>query len=114
MALVLERGDLVWANFSPQRGSEQAGHRPALVISPRAYNEIARCILACPVTSNLAPWPWKVALSAAEGITGAVLVDQIKALDVEARDIRPSGQRASDREMNEIMARLATLTGDTA
>lgn len=105
-----DRGDLVWVNFSPQKGSEQAGHRPAFVVSPRAYNERANCILACPVTSNLSPWPWKVQLAARTGITGAVLADQIRVLDVEARAIRPTGQRASDDEIAEVLARLSTLT----
>jgi mRNA interferase MazF len=112
MAVTVDRGDLVWVNFSPQKGSEQAGHRPALIISPRAYNERSRCVLACPVTSNMAPWPWKVALSADVGITGAVLVDQVRALDAEARQVRASGQRVTPPEMSEILARLATLIAE--
>ena len=110
--MTLDRGDLVWVNFSPQKGREQAGHRPALVVSPWAYNEMSNCILACPITSNLAPWPWKVALAAADdGVSGAVLVDQIRAIDVAARSVRPAGQRASNAEIAEVLARLATLTG---
>ena len=111
MAETLERGDLVWVNFSPQRGSEQAGHRPAFIVSPGAYNAQARCVLACPITSNLAPWPWKVALPPSDIITGAVLVDQIRALDVDARQIRASGERAGAAIIDEVLARLATLTG---
>ena len=112
MAVTLERGDLVWVNFSPQAGSEQAGHRPAFVVSPAGYNSRTRCILACPVTTNLAPWPWKVPLGSAAGIKGAVLVDQIRAIDVEARHVRPANQRASEADIAEVLARLATLTGD--
>lgn len=113
MACALDRGDLVWVNFSPQKGSEQAGHRPAFVVSPKAYNERARCILVCPITSNLAPWPWKVPLASKEGIEGAVLVDQIRAVDAEARQVRAAGQRATKAEVDDIIARLATLTGET-
>ena len=109
--MTFDRGDLIWLNFSRQKGREQAGHRPGFVVSPRPYNELSRCVLVCPVTSNLAPWPWKVALDAQEGISGAVLVDQIRAVDVEARAARASGQRAKDEEIAEIIARLATLTG---
>ena len=112
MAVTFERGDLVWVDFSPQAGREQAGHRPAFVVSPRGYNEKARCILACPVTTNLAPWPWKVPLSAGGSISGAVLVDQIRAVDVEARHVRPATQRASESDIAEVLARLETLTGD--
>ena len=112
MAITLERGDLVWVNFSPQKGSEQAGHRPAFVVSPRAYNAQARCVLACPITGSIDPWPWKVMLQPNNIITGAVLVDQIRTLDVEAREIRASGKRASAAEIDEVLGRLATLTGN--
>lgn len=106
-----ERGDLIWVNFNPQRGHEQAGRRPALVISPAAYNEISNCVLVCPVTSNPDPWPWKVALPEDGAVTGAVLVDQVKSIDAEARQIAPAGQAVDTTLMADILARLATLTG---
>lgn len=109
MAVTLERGDLVWLNFSPQKGSEQAGHRPAIIISPKPYNQVSRCVLACPITSNLAPWPWKVELSSSKSINGAVLADQVRTIDVEARGVRKSGERATDKEIAEVLAKLKTL-----
>lgn len=105
----LERGQIVWVNFNPQKGHEQAGRRPALVISPSVYNEVSNCVLVCPITSNVAPWPWKVLLPEGESITGAVLVDQIKSIDAKARNIEIAGQSVADETMNEILARLATL-----
>ena len=105
----LERGQIVWVNFNPQKGHEQAGRRPALIISPSVYNEVSNCVLVCPITSNVAPWPWKVLLPEGEQVTGAVLVDQIKSIDAKARNIEIAGQSVADETMNEILARLATL-----
>jgi mRNA interferase MazF len=109
--MILDRGDLVWVNLSPHQGHEQAGWRPSVVISPAKYNEISNCILVCPITTNKGDWAWKVFLPADGHITGAVLVDQIKSLDVRARGVKPSGQRVYSQLMDEILARLATLTG---
>lgn len=109
--MILERGDLIWVNLSPHRGHEQAGWRPSIVISPAEYNSLSNCILVCPITTNRGDWEWKVFLPDDGAITGAVLVDQIKPLDVRARGMNPSGRRVESQLMNEILARLTTLTG---
>lgn len=106
-----DRGQIVWVNFNPQKGHEQAGRRPALVISPSIYNAVSNCVLVCPVTSNTDPWPWKVFLPVEAEITGAVLVDQIKSIDAKARQLEDSGQSIEVDLMNDILARLATLVG---
>jgi len=106
-----ERGDLIWLDFNPQSGHEQAGRRPALVVSPGGYNALSNCILVCPVTTNLAPWPWKTALPPGGAIGGAILVDQLKSVDARARRAEASGEKASDAVMTEVLAKLATLTG---
>ncbi len=108
--MTVERGDLVWLTFSPQRGHEQAQRRPAWVVSPAAYNGVSNCVIVCPVTSNTAPWPWKVMLPDGHEITGAVLVDQIKSVDAAARSMSASGHRVDDAVMGEVLGRLATLT----
>lgn len=105
-----ERGQIVWLNFTPHKGHERAGRRPALVISPAVYNAISNCILVCPIASNVTPWPWKVALPEGEKITGAVLVDQIKSIDAAAREIEDANQNVPTEIMDNILARLATLT----
>lgn len=109
--MTVDRGDLVWVDSNPQRGHEQAGRRPALVISPAAYNGVSNCTIVCPVTSNPAPWPWKVRLPEGGEITGAVLVDQVKSIDCEARRMSPSGHRVGQEILGEVLAKLATLTG---
>ncbi|WP_170565923.1 type II toxin-antitoxin system PemK/MazF family toxin [Ruegeria atlantica] len=106
-----DRGRIVWVNFNPQKGHEQAGRRPALVISPAAYNGVSNCILVCPITSNTTPWPWKVMLPDSCDITGAVLVDQVKSIDAEARKVETTGQVVDQAIVDDVLARLATLTG---
>ena len=84
-AYVPDRGDLVWLEFTPQTGSEQAGRRPALVISPKAYNGKVGLALFCPVTSRVKGYPFEVALPEGSGVVGVVLADQLKSLDWRAR-----------------------------
>jgi len=79
-----DRGDIVWLDFNPQLGHEQAGTRPALVISPLAYNEKSGLMLACPITSKVKGYPFEVRIKAKK-IDGSVLADQIKSLDWRAR-----------------------------
>lgn len=85
---VPDRGDIVWLRFSPQAGHEQAGRRPALVISPRAYNDKTGLALLCPITSRVKGYPFEVLLGSAGGIRGVVLSDQVKSLDWRARGAR--------------------------
>jgi mRNA interferase MazF len=105
-----ERGALVWVDFTPQSGREQAGHRPALVMSPRIYHERSKLAVVCPITSNPRPWPWKVALPDGLAISGAVLVDQVRAIDRATRRLRPAGV-APHSVVVEVQAKLAALLG---
>jgi mRNA interferase MazF len=82
---VPERGDIVWLQFTPPAGHEQAGHRPALVISPRSYNRRVGLALFCPVSSQVKGYPFEVALPAGLKATGAILSDQVKSLDWRVR-----------------------------
>lgn len=83
-----ERGDLVWLNFNPQAGHEQAGHRPALVLSPREYNEKSSVALFCPITSTVKGYPFEVELPPGGVIGGAVLADQVWSLDWRPRRLK--------------------------
>ena len=84
-AYVPERGDVVWLHFDPQAGHEQAGKRPALVLSPSAYNGRVGLALLCPITSQRKGYPFEVPLPAGMKIQGVVLADQIKSLDWRMR-----------------------------
>lgn len=80
------RGDVVWITFNPQAGHEQAGRRPAVVLSPVAYNRKVGLALLCPVTGQVKGYPFEVAVPAGLPVTGVVLADQVKSLDWQARD----------------------------
>jgi mRNA interferase MazF len=84
-AYVPRRGDAVWLNFDPQSGHEQAGHRPALVLSPEEYNRKTSLAVLCPITSHVKGYPFEVALPAGLSIKGVILADQVKSLDWRAR-----------------------------
>ena len=79
-----EKGDLVWLNFTPQSGHEQAGKRPAIVLSASAYNEKTSLMIACPITSIKKGYPFEVNIKGKK-IEGVVLTDQVKNLDWRAR-----------------------------
>ena len=102
------RGDIVWLNFSPQTGHEQAGRRPALVLSPRNYNDRTGLALFCPVTSAAKGYPFEVPLPQGGGITGVVLSDHIKSLDWRARQAGLATQ-TTPRVVEQVLEKLGTL-----
>ena len=81
-----ERGDIVWLDFTPQSGHEQAGRRPALVLSPCSYNKVTDLALFCPITSQIKGYPFEVHLPSSSPVSGVVLADHIKSLDWRARN----------------------------
>jgi mRNA interferase MazF len=87
-----DAGDILWVDFGPQIGHEQAGRRPALVISSRDYNERSSFLLVCPITRSKQPWPFKVEMPRLGRLEGAILVDQIKSIDRRARVFRHAEQ----------------------
>ena len=103
-----DRGDLVWVEFNPQAGHEQAGRRPALVISPGAYNRRVGLALFCPVTSQVKGYPFEVALPPGLPVGGVVLSDQVKSLDWRARRVKRIA-KASPAVTDEVLGKLATL-----
>lgn len=85
-ARVPERGDVVWLDFTPQAGHEQAGRRPALVLSPAVYNSKSGWILCCPVTNQAKGYPFEVTVTTSTGkVTGVALADQVRYLDWRSR-----------------------------
>ncbi len=106
---VPDAGDIVWLEFSPQAGHEQAGHRPTLVLSPAAYNRKTGAMLCCPMTTQIKGYPFEVLIHA-KGISGAVLSDQVKSLDWKARKTTRKG-KATAEELEEVRAKIASLLG---
>ena len=88
MAHAPDRGDVVWITFNPQAGHEQAGRRPALVLSPVSYNRKVGLAVLCPITNQIKGYPFEVVIPHGLKVTGAILADQVKNLDWKARDIK--------------------------
>ena len=105
---VPQRGDVVWLQFTPQAGHEQAGRRPALVISPRAYNEKVGLALFCPITNQIKGYPFEVVLPDGLKATGAVLSDQIKSLDWRARKAKRICVAPSET-VQEVLGKVSVL-----
>ena len=105
---VPSRGDLVWLQFNPQAGHEQAGHRPALVISPSSYNRRVGLALCCPVTSQVKGYQFEVLLPAGLGVEGAVLSDQLKSLDWRVRKARRIATAPAD-VLEETVGKILAL-----
>lgn len=104
------RGDVVWLTFDPQAGHEQAGRRPAFVVSPEPYNRKTGLFLACPVTSRVKGYPFEVSLPSGSTVSGVILSDQIKCLDWKAR--RAEFASATDEAtVDEVVARILPLLG---
>jgi mRNA interferase MazF len=102
-----ERGDIVWLNFDPQSGHEQKGKRPAVVISPKEYNEKTGLGLFCPITSKIKDYPFEVKIQNKK-ISGVALSDQIKSLDWKTRGIEFI-IKASSETINEIIDKVGVL-----
>ena len=102
-----ERGDIVWLDFTPQAGHEQQGKRPAVVLSPQAYNQKSGLALFCPITTKQKGYPFEVRIATGK-INGVVLSDQIKSLDWLQRSTEFI-EKATDEEMNEIIKKLNVL-----
>jgi mRNA interferase MazF len=105
---VPDRGDLLWLRFTPQTGHEQAGHRPALVLSRRTYNGRVGLALVCPITSAVKGYPFEVMLPSGAEIKGVVLADQLKSLDWRARGAKKVG-RAPAAVIAEVVAKIQAL-----
>jgi mRNA interferase MazF len=110
VSAIPDAGDLVWVNFSPQAGHEQAGRWPALVLSPGAYHQKTALAIVCPITSNTQPYPFKVVLPDGLPIGGAVLADQVKSIDRTARQLKIAGP-APRSVVAEVQAKIAALLG---
>jgi mRNA interferase MazF len=108
-AYVPEAGDIVRLNFTPQAGHEQAGHRPALVLSPRAYNEKTNLMVCCPMTTQIKNYPFEVQIASTTP-SSVVLADQIKSLDWRVRKATRKGVASAD-ELADVRAKIFALIG---
>jgi len=105
---VPDAGDIVWLSFDPQAGREQAGHRPALVLSPAAYNAKTSLMVCCPMTMQIKNYPFEVVIAGTPA--SAVLADQVKSLDWRQRRASRKGT-ASAAELADVRAKIRALIG---
>lgn len=103
-----ERGDVVWIAQSPQAGHEQAGRRPAVVLSPGKYNRRVGLALLCPITSQVKGYPFEVAIPEGFALSGVILSDQVKCLDWKARNAQLVATLPMET-VAQVLARLQTL-----
>lgn len=102
------RGDVVWLSFMPQAGHEQAGHRPALTLSPESYNKKVGLAIFCPITSHVKGYPFEVPVPPGLRVAGVVLSDQVKSLDWQARRAQFCC-RIPEGALAEVLNKLGTL-----
>lgn len=105
-----DAGDIININFNPQAGSEQAGRRPALVLSPKAYSEKTGLAVVCPITNKAKGYPFEVPLPQDLGVTGVILVDHVKSLALEPRDAQFRCKAPQD-VLDDVRGKLGALLG---
>ncbi len=108
MAYFPDRGDAVWINFDSQAGHEQAGRRPAIVLSPASYNRKVGLVILCPITSQVKGYPFEVVIPKGLKVSGAILSDQVKNLDWKVRKVEPITKLPSV-VTNEVLKKLGAL-----
>lgn len=107
-----DRGDIIFVNFTPQAGTEQAGERPGLVLSPANYNIGTGLLIACPITTKVKGSPFEVPLPRGSKVRGVVLANQIRSLDWLARGARLHS-RATQETLDEVLARIEAIIFDS-
>jgi len=105
---VPDRGHVVWLSFSPQSGHEQAGKRPAIVISPIEYNKKSGLAFFCPITSQIKGYPFEVSIPDTQKIQGVILADQVKSLDWRSREAK-FVEKMPTGITEEVIDRITTL-----
>ena len=105
---VPDASDILWLNFTPQPGHEQAGHRSALVLSPAGYNDKTSLMICCPMTTQIKNYPFEVLVTGT--LANVVLADQVKSLDWRVRKATRKGA-VSAEELADVRAKILALIG---
>lgn len=108
MRAVPDRGDVILISFDPKLGHEQAGFRPAVVLSPEYYNKASGLCLVCPITTSIKGYPFEVILEGAKKTSGVALADQVRSIDWRARKIKIV-DRISTTSLTTILAKFKPL-----
>ena len=111
MPFVPEAGDLIWTDLDPRTGREQAGRRPALVISPADFYRATEFAIVCPITSRIRPFGTSVVLPPGLPVSGEILTSHVRSIDTRARPISCAGAAVPAATLDEVRAKLAALLG---
>src|SRR5438270_4686187 len=103
---VPDSGHLIWTDFDRTKGREQAGRRPALVLSPAAFTENTGLAIVCPITSRVRPFPTSVVLPSGMPVSGEILTSHIRSIDAQARSIRYAGATVPPQVAQLVRAKL--------
>jgi mRNA interferase MazF len=104
-----DAGDLIWTDFDPTRGREQAGRRPALVVSAKAFTQLTGLAIVCPITSKVRPFPSSVVLPPGLPVAGEILTSHIRSIDTLARPVIYAGASVEPGIADEVRAKLAVF-----
>jgi mRNA interferase MazF len=102
-------GDLIWTDFDPSRGREQAGRRPALVISHAAFSAATGLAIVCPITSKVRPFPTSVVLPSGLPVAGEILTSHVRSIDTLARPVRYAGVSVPPQVAQLVRMRLRSF-----
>ena len=103
-----DRGDAIWLEFNPQTGREQAGHRPAIIISPKSYNKKVGLAIVCPITSKVKGYPFEVGIPSGHPVDGVILADQVKSFDWRGRNAKFIC-KIPEQTVSEVVKKMLTL-----
>jgi mRNA interferase MazF len=106
-----DAGDLIWTDFDPRVGREQAGRRPVLVLSPVAFWRASRFVIVCPVTSRVRPFESSIVLPAGLPVEGEILTSHVRSIDATNRPILYAGARVPEVVLDDVRAKLIALIG---
>lgn len=104
-----DAGDLIWTDFTPTRGREQSGRRPALVVSSKTFTAMTGMAVVCPITSRVRPFPTSVVLPPGLPVEGEILLSNIRSIDTLVRPILYAGAAITATLADEVRAKLAAL-----
>jgi mRNA interferase MazF len=104
-------GDLIWTDFDPRTGREQAGRRPALVLSHRKFFAASGFVIVCPITRRVRPFPLNLLLPEGTAIDGEILTSHVRSIDALSRPVRFTGITVASEILAEVRAKLAVLVG---
>jgi mRNA interferase MazF len=109
VAYIPDAGDLIWTDFDPALDHEQAGRRPALVISSAKFSENTNLAVVCPITSHIRPFPTSVVLPSGLPVSGEVLTSHLRSIDIETRPVRYAGAAIPLATAQLVRAKLDTF-----